>query len=110
MAAVLESYSRITSKGQITLPSEVRRFLGVSFGSRIAFRVEGDSVTVRRAEDDRADEDPAVQSFLDFLAKDMEGHPESISALSPALVERIAGLIVGAEVDPDEEIEGDVAI
>jgi antitoxin PrlF len=111
MAAVLESFSRITSKGQITLPREVRRHLGVSNGSRVAFRVQGDTVTVHRAdESDGAEEDPAVRSFLSFLARDMEDRPESISALSPALVERIAGLIEGADVDPEQEIEGDVAI
>jgi hypothetical protein len=40
----------------------------------------------------------------------MEAHPESIAALSPALMQRIAGLIEGAQIDADEAIEGKVAL
>jgi antitoxin PrlF len=109
MAAVLERISKLTAKGQITLPVAVRQFLGVSMGSRVAFRVEGDTVTLRRAEH-VAEEDPCVDAFLSFLAKDMEAHPESIAALSPALMQRIAGLIEGAQIDVDEAIEGKVAL
>ncbi len=108
MAATLERFSKITAKGQLTLPGDVRRFLGVAKGSRVAFRIRGDTVTVHCASDD--EDDPALEAFLSFLARDIRDHPESISALSPAVVERIAGLIEGAEIDPDEEIEGEVAI
>ncbi len=110
--AVLERTSTITAKGQITLPRDVRRVLGVSMGSRVRFSVQDDNtVTVERADSgDDESSDPAVDAFLSFLAKDMESHPESISALSPALVDRIAGLIEGVDVDPDEEIEGEVAL
>jgi hypothetical protein len=34
--------------------------------------------------------------------------PEAITALSPALVARIAALTKGMEIDPDEEIDGEV--
>jgi AbrB family looped-hinge helix DNA binding protein len=35
-------YSRITSKGQVTVPKAVRDALGVVPGDRIAFRIEDD--------------------------------------------------------------------
>jgi antitoxin PrlF len=110
MAAVLERFSKLTAKGQLTLPMDVRHILGVSMGSRVAFRIEDETVTLRRAESQAPNEDPCIESFLSFLAKDIEDHPESISALSPALLERIAGLIEGAEIDPNEAIEGEVAL
>lgn len=39
-------YSRITSKGQITIPKAVREVLGVEQGDRVAFRIRDDGVVV----------------------------------------------------------------
>jgi AbrB family looped-hinge helix DNA binding protein len=42
--------SRITSKGQATIPAEIRRILKVAPGDRVAFKVEeGDKVRISRA-------------------------------------------------------------
>jgi antitoxin PrlF len=41
--------SRLTTQGQISVPAEVRRRLGVGPGSVIEWDAEGDSVVVRRA-------------------------------------------------------------
>jgi AbrB family looped-hinge helix DNA binding protein len=38
---------RITSGGRITIPSEVRRLLGVGPGDRLVFETAGESITVR---------------------------------------------------------------
>ena len=42
--------SRITSKGQITLPKAVREALGVEAGDRVSFRIGDDGVVVLEAE------------------------------------------------------------
>jgi antitoxin PrlF len=39
--------ARITSKGQITVPREVRRLLGVQPGDRLLFESDGNDVRVR---------------------------------------------------------------
>lgn len=41
--------SKITSQGQISVPSEIRRKLGVGPGSVLEWEEEGDRVFVRRA-------------------------------------------------------------
>ncbi|MSP62079.1 MAG: AbrB/MazE/SpoVT family DNA-binding domain-containing protein [Myxococcales bacterium] len=41
--------SKITAQGQISVPSEVRRRLGLAPGSSMDWEVEGDSIVVRRA-------------------------------------------------------------
>jgi AbrB family looped-hinge helix DNA binding protein len=47
---------RVTSKGQVTIPQDVRRRLGIDAGSEVDFVVEGDAVRlVRRAEGRGAD-------------------------------------------------------
>jgi AbrB family looped-hinge helix DNA binding protein len=47
----MELKARITSKGQLTIPKEVRRALGVGEGDNLLFEVNetGDEVTVRVA-------------------------------------------------------------
>ena len=44
--AIIEERSTITAKGQTTVPKAVRQVLGVKEGDEIAFRVEGQRVTV----------------------------------------------------------------
>ena len=46
MEAVLEATS-VTSKGQVTIPKEVRQQLGIRQGSRIVFVLVGDHVEMR---------------------------------------------------------------
>ncbi|HEX3552513.1 MAG TPA: AbrB/MazE/SpoVT family DNA-binding domain-containing protein [Thermoanaerobaculia bacterium] len=40
---------RITSKGQITIPSEIREQLGLTPNSEVVLEVEGSTVRIRRA-------------------------------------------------------------
>lgn len=40
----------LTSKGQVTIPQDIRTRLGLMPGTRVVFDVVGDSVRIRRAE------------------------------------------------------------
>ena len=42
--------STLTSKGQVTIPAEVRRRLGLHQGDRVGFVVDGDEVRLVRRE------------------------------------------------------------
>jgi antitoxin PrlF len=42
--------AKLTSKGQITVPKEVREALGVDVGDRLAFRISEDGTVQVRAE------------------------------------------------------------
>ena len=41
--------SRVTAQGQISVPAEVRRLLGLAPGAIIEWDAEGDTIVVRRA-------------------------------------------------------------
>jgi AbrB family looped-hinge helix DNA binding protein len=43
------SEAMVTSKGQITIPSDVRRSMGLAAGKRVVFTPMGDGSTVMRA-------------------------------------------------------------
>ena len=107
MGVALEEFSTITAKGQTTVPKAVRQALGVDYGGRIAFRVGDGGVTVSRVDEQ---DDPAIVSFLDFLAEDIKHHPERVKVLSPDLAARIAALVDDNPVNLDDEIVGDVAL
>ena len=62
--AIVEEVCTITAKGQTTVPKAVRQALGVGYGGRIAFRVEGGAVTVRALPEAGDAEDPALAPFL----------------------------------------------
>jgi len=47
---VMPMTSKITSKGQTTLPKEIRDKLRVHSGATLIYEVEGNSVRVRKAE------------------------------------------------------------
>jgi AbrB family looped-hinge helix DNA binding protein len=39
--------TKLSSKGQVTLPKEVREFLGIQAGDGVRFEIRGDEVVVR---------------------------------------------------------------
>lgn len=100
--------SVITAKSQTTLPSGVRKALGVGPGDRLAYVVEGDRAIIMKAGSEA--EDPVVNAFLGFLERDMTVHPERLGGLTPELVERLRALVDGVAVDLDAPIDGDVEI
>lgn len=102
--------SAVTSKAQTTLPSGVRKALGIQPGDKLAYVIEGDHAIIRKASDRDQEEDPALGPFLDFLEREIEAHPEQLVPATEALVARLRALVADVEVGPDEEIEGPVAL
>lgn len=58
--------AKVMSKGQVTIPKDIREILGVSSGDRITFIVEGDSVRMVNS---------AVYA-MQLLQKEMQGEAE----------------------------------
>lgn len=108
---VIEEVCTITAKGQTTVPKAVRQALGVGYGGRIAFRVEGSSVTIHALGDDN-EHDPALSPFLSLLAADLTARPaEAVLPFDPNTVSRLGALAEGiGEVDLNAPIEGDVSL
>jgi AbrB family looped-hinge helix DNA binding protein len=43
---------KVTTKGQVTIPQEIRDRLGIHPGSTVEFAVQGDVVTLRKSKDE----------------------------------------------------------
>ena len=46
----MTTHSRLTIKGQVTIPKDVRTLLGLQPGDTVAFEQDGDRISVRKAE------------------------------------------------------------
>jgi AbrB family looped-hinge helix DNA binding protein len=52
--SVLEiSVSQVSSKGQVTIPKEIRESLGIAEGDRVVFETDGSRVTLRKVSDEK---------------------------------------------------------
>ena len=70
---IMRLFSKVTSKGQVTIPAEVREKLGISAGDSVVFTVDGDTVTLKRA--GRLDAGflkVATESFSDWNAPEAD--------------------------------------
>lgn len=105
MADQLTFEATLTDKYQNTVPSAVRRALGLGKRDRIRYVIRGDEVLLQKAEADDDGQDPAVLAFLDFVEADMIRRPDRISPMSAARVERASRLVAGIDVDLDKPLE-----
>ncbi|MEQ3778318.1 MAG: type II toxin-antitoxin system PrlF family antitoxin [Alcanivorax sp.] len=104
--ATLEVESKLTDRYQTTVPETVRRALKLNKRDKIHYviRQNGEVVLTRATNEG---DDPALGSFLDFLARDIAEHPEHIQAVEGALIQRIQSLTEGIEVDLDVPLQED---
>lgn len=111
-SAVVEEVCTITARGQTTVPKAVRQALGVSYGGRIAFQVEGGRVTVHALPPEDEATDPALTPFLALLEADLASRPaEAVRPIPETLADRLEALAAEiGEVNPDAPITGAVSL
>lgn len=90
MAETLVNDARVMSKGQVTIPKNIRAALGVSTGDRVTFIVEGGSVRVVNS---------AVYA-MKKLQQQMKGEAEKAGFLSE---EDVAAWITASRREENEE-------
>lgn len=97
--------SKVTARFQTTLPSGVRKALGLQAGDQIVYEIEKDQVIIRRA--NKEEDDPALDGFLDLLGDDIANHKDRIVLATAGFANYLEELTAGIEVDYDAPIEGD---
>jgi len=99
MGKILRSKSSLTDRYQTTIPEPIREALHLNKRDKIEYVVDGNGkVMIARASED---DDPVLDKFLLFLAKDMQNHPEHIKSINPTLFSRAKSLVADVEIDLD---------
>lgn len=107
MATIIEETSKITAKGQTTVPKAVRQALGVGYGGEIAYRIEEGRVTVHNPGAEHRD--PALEAFLGLIEKDITAG-RNLRGLPAGVTAAMRRAIKAVRVDLNEKLEGDVAL
>ena len=84
------SVTTVTRKGQVTIPIEIRRSLGLGEGDRLAVEQQGDAVLLRRATS-------VVERTAGILAAYRKDPPLSAEEERAAFEQAVADEVAGAE-------------
>lgn len=108
MAPITEAESTLTDRYQTTVPEPVRRALKLGKRDRLRYAVRPNGEVVLTRVAPAGADDPALEPFLEFLARDVAMHPDHLEGLDAGLVARLRGLVDEVEIDldaalPDEE-------
>ena len=104
--SILVSESTLTDRYQTTVPDPVRKALRLHKREKIRYTIQADgNVLLSRADQDNAD--PALASFLSFLANDIQHNPQHLEAVTPELVARIQNLVGRIDVDLEAPLEAE---
>ena len=60
---------RVTEKGQVTIPLNVRRHLGIAAGSQVEFELRDGEAFLRLSVQESAESDIAVRDLMDHLRR-----------------------------------------
>jgi AbrB family looped-hinge helix DNA binding protein len=63
---------RVTEKGQVTIPKNIRTSLGIETGSEIEFVLKDGDAVIRRIEPARDEHEREVQDFVDHLRRNKD--------------------------------------
>ena len=92
------SESTLTDRYQTTVPDAVRKALHLGKREKIRYTIQSDgNVLLSRV--DQQEADPALDSFLTFLANDIQHNPQRLQAVTPELVAHLQNLVSDVEID-----------
>lgn len=102
--SLLVAESTLTDRYQTTVPDVVRKALHLKKREKIRYTIQPNgNVLLSRADLDEPD--PALGSFLDFLANDIKQNPQHVKAVGAELVARIQNLVADVEFDLDAPLD-----
>ena len=106
MSARVGETSKLGNRYRTTATKGVRRHLSLGKGYRIRHSAEPGGRVYKEA-GESAREDHAVRAFLDFLADDMEKHPERLKPMGGPLLDHARELVKNIEVGLDMSLSPD---
>lgn len=104
MPTNFEAESTLTDRYQTTVPETVRRALKLRKRDKLHYTIRpGGEVLLSRVPVPE-EEDPVLDRFLAFLARDLAIHPERVQAVDSGLALRVQELVGGVDLNLDERL------
>lgn len=97
-SSLLRSESTLTDRYQTTIPDTVRTALGLGKRDKIRYTIQ-QSGQVILSKASPPEDDPVLESFLNFLAMDIKDNPRRLQAITSDLAGRVQSLTAGVEID-----------
>lgn len=104
---VLEAESTLTDRYQTTVPEPVRLALKLGKRDKLRYALRPDGTVLMTRAPQTDEEDPVLEQFLNFMARDLASHPERVHNIDRGLIERIQALVGQVEVDLDAPLSPD---
>ncbi len=98
--------STLTDRYQTTIPETVRKLLGLGKRDKISYSVASDG-RIYLSGTQNEDNDPMVEKFLAFLAKEIESNPQRIQPITNEWADRLQALVKEVDIgDLNEPLSG----
>ncbi len=104
---MFEAESTLTDRYQTTVPEPVRVALKLSKRDKLRYAVRADGSVVMTRAEQPDEEDPVLEQFLGFMARDLASHPERLRTIDHGLLGRIQALVGHVDVDLDAPLSPD---
>ena len=100
MPEILYAEATLTERYQNTIPAVVRKALHLKKGDQVRYAIsDTGEVKLSRVGSEQAD--PVIEQFLNFLANDLQQHPNRLQSITPYLRSRIDALVGDINIDLD---------
>jgi antitoxin PrlF len=101
---ILKAQATLTARYQTTVPTSIRRVLGLNANDKLEYTVDDDGRVVLTKGDpaDHLDQfDPAVGEFLKFLGREIQSNPGRLQVATKELSDRIFARVRNLPLDFD---------
>lgn len=106
MSNLISAQSTLTDRYQTTIPEIVRNVLNLSKRDKLVYSVDSEGKVVI-SKLTSCEDDPVLNNFLSFLAKDIENSPQNLVPMTAEKFMKISSLVEDIKIDLEAPLDGD---
>lgn len=106
MSNLISAQSTLTDRYQTTIPEIVRNVLNLSKRDKLVYSVDSEGKVVI-SKLTSCEDDPVLNNFLSFLAKDIENSPQNLVPMTVEKFKKISSLVEGIKIDLEAPLDTD---
>lgn len=106
MSNLICAQSTLSDRYQTTIPEVVRNVLNLSKRDTLVYYVDSDGKVVI-SKLTSCEDDPVLNNFLSFLAKDIENSPQNLVSMTVEKLMKISSLVEDIKIDLEAPLDTD---